>query len=357
MIYRFSITYLGKGVDATLDEMKISKEQVMAAVKDGKQAYVAMSEDKDTMAVTFSKKEVSAACKYCESNTPVTFKNPEKLFGQMDDIIQKREKEMEKERKVEPVVTESERNDEDSQETNPSSEADVVGLSNSNLPEINPGDRKATLCIKDGYKLEIMPVYNAENLIVESCKLFLVQIATNTPMLGAGRELQLDKNKILDATDHSIFKVIRKFLINFTEDDLKLAFERAKLFLENSTNMVGINSSMNIMDAYREAVCFAIEKAGQEDKSTMTQEERRCKYDKENKIVSIRDKYMKELLEEIGSGYTPVIFCKKLCMTEAYLGESILIHNRGRYACNEAGNQRFYKLKVIDELIGKGGAA
>lgn len=225
------------------------------------------------------------------------------------------------------------------------------------LPEINPGDRKATLCIKDGYKLEIMPVYNAENLIVESCKLFLVKIATNTPMLGAGRELQLDKNKILDATDHSIFKVIRKFLINFTEDDMKLAFERAKLFLENSTNMVGMNSSMNIMDAYREAVCFAIEKAGQEDKSTMTQEERRCKYDKENKIVSIRDKYMKELLEEIGSGYTPVIFCKKLCMTEAYLGESILIHNRGRYACNEAGNQRFYKLKVIDELIGKGGAA
>lgn len=219
------------------------------------------------------------------------------------------------------------------------------------LPEIKSEDKRVTLCIRDGYRLEMMPVYNADNMIVEKCKLFLVNSNTNIPMIGAGTEMQIAKEKIMSAHDHTVFNVVKKFIINFSDDDIKKAFDRAKEFLETSRSMLAFNNSLNIIDAYREVVRRAIEMSKSEDNATdsKTTEGRRCKYNPEEKMVSIRDKYMKEILED--TGYTPVTFCKKICMTEACMGVEILKHHRGRYTYNEAGNQRFYKLWVIDEIM------
>lgn len=219
------------------------------------------------------------------------------------------------------------------------------------LPEIKSEDKRVTLCIREGYRLEMMPVYNADNMLVEKCKLFLVNENTNIPMIGAGAEVQIAKEKIMSAHDHTVFNVVKKFIINFSGDDIKLAFDRAKEFLENSRGMIAVNYSLNIIDAYREVVVRAIEKSKSEDNATdgKNTDGRHCKYNPEEKMVSIRDKFMKEILED--TGYTPVTFCKKICMTEACMGVEILKHHRGRYTYNEAGNQRFYKLWVIDELM------
>ena len=230
-------------------------------------------------------------------------------------------------------------------------------LTNSNLPSINSTDKKAMLCVRGNYALMMMPLYNAESLIVENCRFYLVNIITNEPMIGAGCELKLAKNKLLDASDHGVMSNINKFIVTFTEDDMKLAFERAKIYLENMKDMVAVSSSMTIQEAYCEVVLFAIEKAAQEKGAQTMDINRKCKYDEEEQIVYIRDNYLKDLLDEIGAGFTQTIFCKKLCLLEAHYGVQMMIKNKGRYACNSAGNIRFYKFRIVEELFEEGGAA
>ena len=230
-------------------------------------------------------------------------------------------------------------------------------LTNSNLPSINSTDKKAMLCVRGNYALMMMPLYNAESLIVENCRFYLVNIITNEPMIGAGCELKLAKNKLLDASDHGVMSNINKFIVTFTEDDMKLAFERAKIYIENMKEMVAVSSSMTIQEAYCEVVLFAIEKAAQEKGAQIMDINRKCKYDEEEQIVYIRDNYLKDLLDEIGAGFTQTIFCKKLCLLEAHYGVQMMIKNKGRYACNSAGNIRFYKFRIVEELFEEGGAA
>ena len=230
-------------------------------------------------------------------------------------------------------------------------------LTNRNLPVINSADKKAMLCVRDNYALMMMPLYNAESLIVENCRFYLVNLITNEPMIGSGSELRLEKNKILGAADNSVMRNINRFTISFTEDDMELAFERAKIYLENMTEMVSVSSSMTIQEAYCEVVLFAIDKATQEKGAQIMDVDRKCKFDKKEQIVYIRDNYLKDLLEEIGAGFTPIVFCKKLCMLEAHYGKQMIIKNKGRYACNSAGNVRFYKFRIVEELFEEGGDA
>ena len=222
---------------------------------------------------------------------------------------------------------------------------------NKNLPPITPNDKRVILCIKEGYRLEMVPVYNADNMVVEKCKLFLVNEAYNVPMIGAGAEVQVGKEKIMGADDYNVLYVIKKFVINFEENDIKLAFERATKFLKASRSMVALNNSLNIIDAYREVVRRAIKMFKSEDNATDSKntEGRQCKYDPENRIVSVRDTYMKKIMED--TGYTPVTFCKKLRLAEVSMGVNFLKCSKGRYAYNETGNQRFYKLYVVDEYM------
>lgn len=222
---------------------------------------------------------------------------------------------------------------------------------NKNLPQITPDDKRVILCMKEGYRLEMIPVYNADNMVVEKCKMFLVNEADNVPMIGAGAEVQIGKEKIMGADDFCVLYVIKKFVINFEDNDIKLAFERARKFLETSRSMVALNNSLNIIDAYREVVRRTIKMSKSEDNATDSKntEGRQCKYDPENRIVSVRDTCMKKIMED--TGYTPVTFCKKLRLAEVSMGVNFLKCSKGRYAYNETGNQRFYKLYVVDEYM------
>lgn len=230
-------------------------------------------------------------------------------------------------------------------------EEELQEQSASKLPVVKKDDKSIILCKKGDVRLVMLPLYNAETLIIEKCKLFLVNANTNIPYLGAGAEMQVAKDRIMTAKDHTVFSIIKKFVINFSEDDIKLAFAMAKRFLETSPNMLAVNSSLNIIDAYREIVRRSIQRSEAEENTADSRipEGRLCEYDREKKLVKIRDKYMQKILED--TGYTPVTFCKKICMTEVCTGYKILIHQQGRYTVNETGNQRFYKLCVIDELL------
>ena len=251
--------------------------------------------------------------------------------------------------------------DEEVSDNEESAEAAIMPVSPvSKLPVINPTDKKVVLCRRGKYEAVLMPIYNKENLVVEGCKLYLVDIETNIPMIGSGNELKIAKDKLEGATDHRVMKIMDKFTVTFSEDDKKLAFERAKIFLENVEEMVGVSNSMTIMDAYVEVVMYAIEKAAQEERAKVMDGDRKCKYDKEGGIVKIKDDHMKTVLDEIGSGFTVPIFCKKLSVLQEHLEKEIIIRNRGRrgYSYNHAGNIRYYTFRIIDGVFdNEGGVA
>lgn len=221
------------------------------------------------------------------------------------------------------------------------------------LPVIHPDDKKVVLCKKENYRLEMVPVYNADSMIVEKCKIFLVNEETNIPMIGAGAELQIDKSKITTASQSTVFNMIKNYVVNFSSDEIKCAFARAKEYLNKSRSMVSVSYSMNIIEAYRTVIARAKEKALMEEGDNKSNSDRaiNCMFKSKEEKVFIRDKYMKDILEE--TGYTPTIFCKKLSMAEASMGCKLLEHNPGRYSCNLKGNTRYYILCIVDELIGK----
>ena len=215
------------------------------------------------------------------------------------------------------------------------------------LPVIHPDDKKVVLCKKENYRLEMVPVYNADSMIVEKCKIFLVNEETNIPMIGAGAELQIDKSKITTASQSTVFNMIKNYVVNFSSDEIKCAFARAKEYLNKSRSMVSVSYSMNIIEAYRTVIARAKEKALMEEGDNKSNSDRaiNCMFKSKEEKVFIRDKYMKDILEE--TGYTPTIFCKKLSMAEASMGCKLLEHNPGRYSCNLKGNTRYYILCIL----------
>lgn len=238
-------------------------------------------------------------------------------------------------------------------ESKPAEIVDVKfeGITNETLPEIQPGDKEALLCIRDGYKLYMMPAVDTATMIVEGCKFYLEH--EGQLMIGAGHELSISKERILRASDHAIMGILNKYAVNFTEDDLKIAFERARRFLENMREMALRKNSLSIQEAYAEVIRFAKYQSDQEDLNELRQ--RNCKYDREEQTVSIRDNYFQTVLDRVESGYTKVVFCKKLAMVAQHYGKELLISNKGRYTFNETGNNRWYKLKVVDELMNEDG--
>lgn len=320
----------------------------------------------DKISVVMDPKEYEAAQHFCDESSLYPISDFEKILEIVKTIMRSREEKIMKNDENTTIVAaeESELHDEieeadvelieisDEEAAAPDeAEEELQEQSASKLPVVKKDDKSIILCKKGDVRLVMLPLYNAETLIIEKCKLFLVNANTNIPYLGAGAEMQVAKDRIMTAKDHTVFNIIKKFVINFSEDDIKLAFAMAKRFLETSPNMLAVNSSLNIIDAYREIVRRSIQRSEAEENTADSRipEGRLCEYDREKKLVKIRDKYMQKILED--TGYTPVTFCKKICMTEVCTGYKILIHQQGRYTVNETGNQRFYKLCVIDELL------
>lgn len=320
----------------------------------------------DKISVVMDPKEYEAAQYFCDESSLYPISDFEKILEIVKTIMRSREEKIMKNDENTTIATtdKSELPDEiektDTEQVDSSdeeaaapdeAEEELQEQSASKLPVVKKDDKSIILCKKGDVRLVMLPLYNAETLIIEKCKLFLVNANTNIPYLGAGAEMQVAKDRIMTAKDHTVFNIIKKFVINFSEDDIKLAFAMAKRFLETSPNMLAVNSSLNIIDAYREIVRRSIQRSEAEENTADSRipEGRLCEYDREKKLVKIRDKYMQKILED--TGYTPVTFCKKICMTEVCTGYKILIHQQGRYTVNETGNQRFYKLCVIDELL------
>lgn len=218
------------------------------------------------------------------------------------------------------------------------------------LPEIKPQDKSAVLCKSGDYFLNIMGVVNRTTKRMKGYKLFLSD-TTGMVYIGSGEELVISKERLKGADNIDVLNIVNQFQVNFSEDNLKTAYERAKKFMEVSKQASCDDLEKNIVEVYREVIACAMNCAKEEEKRLD------IKYDEVTKVVSIRDKNMQEVLDRIDPNYTKVKFCKKLVLMEDLIDEKIIIRNRSGnkgYGYNETANKMYYKFRIIDKMMNAG---
>lgn len=240
------------------------------------------------------------------------------------------------------------------QELDTESERDFNNVTGA-LSPITSEDTVVHLCENGGYYVTMQIVVEEETLKVEGCKFYLTNAQTMLPCIGSSSELKLTKQKIMSAVDHSVMNILNQFDVNFSEDNRKLAFERAKEFIEVGEKRTMYNRGQDIMSAYVDLMNYAKKEAKREDKDVTIPEDRK-NYKIEVKdgqeIVCILAEHMQQALDDIDVGYTKAIFCKKLQMVSAHYGKTFVIKGRKTgYGCNTTNNIRYYKFNVVDEVI------
>jgi hypothetical protein len=221
------------------------------------------------------------------------------------------------------------------------------------LPEITTESRVVELVRHENVSLYMQISFNPNTGVSGGCDIYLVDRRTGLPMFDGSRDgLHIKKSRLCSATDEKVLNCILDLEEEFTIDEQKLAFERAKQFLEVSKRRTPIKNSMSFRDAYTELNQYIIEGEAKEQLDNNLQaEQRKFMYDKEAGVVGVRDNYFQHALDDICSGYSQIRFNKNLKEVEAHLGITLEIHNNNRHGwCTTKNGKflRFYCFKVMD---------
>ncbi len=220
---------------------------------------------------------------------------------------------------------------------------------NRNLPPISNNSSYAVLGRRGQFQLNMQICGDITTMQSDGCKLYLTDIKTGHLYISSSSEITIPKAKLLSASDHSVMNVLSNFIINFTEDDKKLAFERAKRYLEiaDNNNITKTPSSRNIQDIFLDVVEYTKRKALEAKEIINSSDD--YKYDEQEGTVAIISGQFQKLLDEVDAGCTKTIFCKKLRLIEQHYAEKIIISNRcgSGYGFNDSNNKRYYKFKIV----------
>ena len=211
------------------------------------------------------------------------------------------------------------------------------------LPPISKDSPYAVLVQREGFQLNMQICGDMTTMQSDGCKLYLTDIKTGKLYISASSEITISRARLLSANDHSVMNILSTFLVNFTDDDKKKAFERAKQYLEVVENITKTPSSRNIEDIFIDIVKSAKTKAMNVCADGEPSDD--YKYNEQEGTVAIISDQFQKLLDEADAGCTKTVFCKKLRMVEQHYGKTIIISNRGGtgYGFNDTNNRRYYK--------------
>lgn len=257
---------------------------------------------------------------------------------------------------------------------------------NKNLPEITGQERNLVIAnASDEFAINMQLTRKSGNMRSLGIKIFLSNLKTDVPYIDNEECLTVKKEAIVNSNTDKVMSILDEFSIPITIDTKKMAHRRAKEYLSKTKVATDTERSMNIKDACREVVEYAIEKAekgedtfvklvkkqnkekkkeqileeqlknGQNKENEEKYEEKQVSifyYDKERQNVGIHVKYFEEVLEELALGYKPIQLCKSIALEEARTGKEILISNRtgSGYAYNMTGNERYYMFNIKNVL-------
>lgn len=222
------------------------------------------------------------------------------------------------------------------------------------LPPVSGDTPYAVLARKGKYQLNMQVCGDMETMMSEGCKLYLTDTETGKLYISSSSEITIPRARLLSAADHSVMNVLSSYLVDFTEDDKKLAFERAKLYIEAGTKITKTSSSRNIQDILGDVVKLVKTKSVQssgKDGDGMPSDT--YKYDEAEGTVAVITGQFQKLLDEVDAGCTKTVFCKKIRMLEQHYGKEIIISNRGGsgYGFNDTNNRRYYKFKITEGIV------
>lgn len=241
------------------------------------------------------------------------------------------------------IVTSDEATTEKIENNVAASDKTMTGSTENSLPPISKDSPYAVLVQRDGFQLNMQICGDMTTMQSDGCKLYLTNIETGKLYISASSEITISRARLLSANDHSVMNVVSTFLVNFSDDDKKKAFERAKQYLEVVENITKASSSRNIEDVFNDIVNFAKSKAMSE--CTDDESSHNYKYNEREGTIAIISNQFQKLLDEADAGCTKTVFCKKLRMLEQHYGKTIIISNRGGtgYGFNDTNNRRYYK--------------
>jgi hypothetical protein len=221
------------------------------------------------------------------------------------------------------------------------------------LPVITSESNVVELVRHEDVSLCMQILLNPNTGVSGGCDIYLVDRKSGLPMLdGGGENLHLKKSRLCSATDEKVLNCIGDLEENFSIDEKKQAFERAKLFLEVSKSRTPIKTSMSFEETYSCLTQYIIEgEAIEKLDDNLMADQRKFLFDEEAGVVGVRDNYFQHALDDICSGYSQRGFLKSLKMVEAHLGTTLEISNNGRHGwgTTQKGKfMRFYRFKVMD---------
>lgn len=228
---------------------------------------------------------------------------------------------------------------------------DLAGMRKKDLlPQITGKETHVVLAKTQEYFLNMQLCVDTASLRSDGCRMYLSKVDTGEVYLSENAEIKVSREKILMAVDHSVMNVISNFIVNFTEDDKKVAFERAKKYLEIASNATDISSSRGILNILKDVVAFTMNAAVEEETSGIS--EGKYKVDIDAGTIAVIADHFQKVLDAVDAGCTKTVFCKKLRILEAHYGKKIIISNRNGsgFGFNDTNNRRYYKFRIIEGI-------
>lgn len=216
------------------------------------------------------------------------------------------------------------------------------------LGVINATDKKVYLCERDGYYVTMQRIGDSSTKVCENYKVYLTSKETGIPFLSSGQNVKISAVALRNANDATVMKGLKKFMINLTEDDLKMAFDRARKYDRMNTAFTDVSTSKTIGEAYYDLIEYVKKKV----LTGVNEKGGEYVYDEQKKNVEIRTECMEQALEACGSGYnSKVVFCKDLKELESHYNVKLLDGSKGRYGTNNTNNIRVYRLYISDAVM------
>lgn len=223
-----------------------------------------------------------------------------------------------------------------------------------NLPEIKADDRSVVLLRSENHSICMQMFVKETTQTSEGCSIYMCD-KRGIPLLDGTGEISISREKILSASDDNVMRILNRFNLSISEGERRLAFERAKEFIEKTKRPTYVRTTDSIAEIFRRVIERAVAEAVEEESNVeLDPADYKYSIDAEGHSIMIKANYFQELLNAVDAGITKVVFCKKLRIIEAAIDETIIISNRNGgtgYGFNSTGNQRYYKFNMETILL------
>lgn len=209
---------------------------------------------------------------------------------------------------------------------------------------ITEKDKFAILCYCDGCRIEQQVVVREDSKIMDGCHFYVVDEKTNKRYIGARGCLKFSAEKICNADNYEVMSFLNNFDLKITEEALKVAFERAQKYILVSKEKMN-DGEVDVEMAFEWFQNLVEERAKEEVR--LGYKERHYKFDKEDGTAQVSMERFQKTLDEAGTNYKRIQFCKALRMLENSTGKEIIRANRqGGYGYNDSNNVSWFKFNI-----------